>query len=158
PQTYSQSLPQTKGEGPATLLARAREVIGFTHAGNRVLHMHAITAEEQNYQSDRTYPPFFFSMSDEQIWFEPSVAVPRQQATTAWPGSGTLPASVTVDDGNQAQMIRGERTIPVSRRQAITRALNAWAVVADWSAADDVRISGTEVYRDYPRTVLVRGA
>jgi len=131
--------------------------MGFALATNRVLHMHAFTAAEQNFQSDRTYPPFLSAMSDQEIWFDPGDAVLRVQSKILFPGSGPLPASVTLDDGRHAEMVRGDRHVPISRRQATGRALSAWAVVADWSAAGDVRISGIEVYRDYPRLVLVRG-
>jgi hypothetical protein len=157
PHTYSQSRPQASGESPSALLARARDVMGFEVARNRVLHMHAITAAEQNYQSDRMYPPFFSAMSDEEIWFDPGDAVLRMQSKTIWPGSGSPPAEVTIGDGQNAEMVRGEAHVPISPRQVTGRALNAWAVVADWSAAADVRVAGTEVYRDYPRLVLARG-
>ena len=62
---------------PAAVLQRAREVMGFEHVANRVLHFRAITAAEQNYQSDRTYPPFFSAMIAQEIWFDPASAVLR---------------------------------------------------------------------------------
>jgi hypothetical protein len=37
-----------------------------------------------------------------------------------------------------------------------TRALDAWAVLADWRAAHDVRVVARCIYREYPRLVLER--
>jgi hypothetical protein len=156
-EAVAQGSQQPASEPSATaLLARAREVMGFAQATNRVLHARAITAAEQNFQSDRMYPPFFSAMSTEEIWFDPAAGLLRIQSQTTYPGTGPLPVSVSVDDGQHAEIIRAEGNVPVARRQALSRALSAWAVIADWSAASDVRHAGTEVYRDYPRVVLVR--
>jgi hypothetical protein len=130
--------------------------MGFERAGNRVVHARAITAAEQNFQSDRMYPPFFSIMNNEEIWFDPAHGVLRLQAQTMWPGAGPSPASISLDDGRHAEIVLAQGNVPVARRQALNRALSAWAVIADWSAANDVRQAGTEIYRDYPRTVLVR--
>jgi len=141
---------------PAGVLQRAREVMGFEHAANRVLHFRAIMAAEQNYQSDRTYPPFFSSMVSQEVWFDPASAVLRVQSETIFPGGGPSPVSTTLDDGKNAEAARGDSHVPIARRLATGRALNAWAVIADWSAATGVRALGQEVYRDYPRLVLAR--
>ena len=140
---------------PAALLAKAREVMGFAQVGNRVLHYHAGAAIEQNYQSDRNYPPFFSAISQQEIWLQPATGVLRVQAQATYPG-GSQPASVQVDDGVNVSVLRGEQQVPVSRRQATARNLSAWAVIADWSKASDVRIAGREAYRDYPRIILTR--
>lgn len=140
----------------STLLARARDVMGFGRVGNRVMHARAITAAEQNFQSDRMYPPFFSAMNNEEIWFEPAHGVLRTERQTIWPGTGPSPASISLDDGRCAETVGAKGNVPLARRQELNRALSAWAVIADWSAASDVRAAGTESYRDYPRTVLVR--
>ena len=149
------STPEDTQTAPA-LLARARDAMGFSHIGDRVLHSKAITASAQNYQSDRTYPPFFATMNEEEIWFDPGTGVLRVQSQGVFPGSGPLPVSTNIDDGTNVQVIRGERTTAIPRRQASSRYLNAWAVIRDWSAALDVRVAGSERYRDYPRIVLTR--
>jgi len=140
----------------SALLTRAREVMGLAHVTNKVLHAHAISAAEQDYQSDRTYPPFFSAMSNEEIWFDFANAVLRIQSQVVFPGTGPSPISVTVDDGQHAEIVREKGDVPLARSQAVRRSLNAWAVIADWSSASDVHQAGTEVYRDYPRTVLAR--
>jgi hypothetical protein len=132
------------------------EVMGFARVGDRVLDAHAIMSSEQTYESDRTYPPFFSSMNDQEIWFDPSDAVLGVESRSIFPGTGPTPVSVTIDDGKNAEAIRGEHSVAIARRQTAGRELNAWAVIADWSAANDVRSAGTETYRDYPRLVLAR--
>ena len=155
--TQEQSIAENEHKiNPSSVLLRAREVMGFEHAANRVLHFRAILAAEQNYQSDRTYPPFFSNMVAQEVWFDPASAVLRVQSETIFPGGGPSPASTTLDDGKNAEAIRGENNIPIARRQATGRALNAWAVIADWSAATGVRPLPPEIYRDYPRIVLSR--
>jgi len=155
--TQEQSIGQDeRTANPAAVLQRAREVMGFEHVANRVLHFRAITAAEQNYQSDRTYPPFFSAMIAQEIWFDPASAVLRVQSETTFPGGGPSPASTTLDDGKNAEALRGENHVPLARRQATGRALNAWAVIADWSGATGVRALSPETYRDYRRIVLSR--
>ena len=155
--TQEQSIAENEHKiNPSSVLLRAREVMGFEHAANRVLHFRAILAAEQNYQSDRTYPPFFSNMVAQEVWFDPASAVLRVQSETIFPGGGPSPVSTTLDDGKNAEAIRGENNIPIARRQATGRALNAWAVIADWSAATGVRALTSEIYRDYGRIVLLR--
>jgi hypothetical protein len=140
---------------PSALLANARHVMGFEHVAGGVIHYRAITADEQAYQSDRSYPPFFSAMYDGDTWFEPVTDVLRIQATATYPGS-TTPAMVTIDDGEHAATVRGDRVAPLSRRLARWRGLCAWAVVDDWSKDKGVRFSGYETFRDYTRAVLAR--
>ena len=142
---------------PAAVLARARDVMGFSKIQNRIIHYHAITASEQPYQSDRTYPPFFSAMSDQETWLDANSGVLRVQSQTIFPGAGPSAASITVDDGTNIQVLRGEQGTAISRAQAQGRYLSPWMVIRDWSVAKDVRIAGTENYRDYPRLVLERG-
>ena len=84
--------------------------MGFSHIANRVLYSKAVTLSEQNYQSDRTYPPFFAAVNDEEIWFDPGNGVLRVQSQGIFPGSGPLPVSTNIDDRTTVQLIRGERT------------------------------------------------
>jgi len=141
--------------GPSAVLLRARNAMGFDRVGDRVLHAKGIRANEENYQSDRTYPPFFSAMSEEDIWFDPATSVLSIQSRVTFPGNGPSPPATIVDDGTNAAM-SGDSPVPVARRLATSRGLNAWAVVADWSRATDVREAGTETYRDYERIVLGR--
>src|SRR5262249_3805415 len=62
---------------PAAVLGRAKSVLGFDRAAQRVIHYHAVAADEQNYQSDRTYPPFFSAMQVKEGWFDARSGVER---------------------------------------------------------------------------------
>jgi hypothetical protein len=144
------------GPDPSAILARARQVIGFAVAKGRVLHVHAATAVEQPYQSDRTYPPFFSNFGIQDTWFAVDTRVQRVHQTDFFPGTGPTAERVFLDDGLHAAIIQAGKTVPIHRRQAESRYLDAWAVVADWSAAPNVHVVGTENFRDYPRVVLER--
>ncbi len=152
---------------PARLLAHAREVMGVASgqpASTRVIHYRASAAREQNFQSDRTYPPFFAAMAEQEIWFDPNSGVMRTQGTTVFPGSGPSPSPTSIDDGVHAVVLvakagqSGQESRPIARSQATARNLNPQAVIVDWSAAKDVHVVGMDTYRDYPRIVLARGA
>ncbi|HEX8108548.1 MAG TPA: hypothetical protein VF516_12530 [Kofleriaceae bacterium] len=140
---------------PAAALASAREALGFARAGQSVIHYRAQTAAEQNYQSDRSYPPFFSAMTVKEAWFDPASGVERAALETTYPGSPASLQVVAGDAGRAFAMTKdGARPLPFSAVRA--RYLNPWAVIADWSAARDIRSGGREPYRDYKRLVLIR--
>lgn len=141
---------------PSAILYRAREVMGAARVGQQIVHYHSLAAVEQNYQSDRTYPPFFSAMQVREAWFDPSTGVERSSTATTFPGNGQLAAQVALTDANRAfGMVRDTLTV-LPRGSMLARNLNPWLVVADWVAAGDVRSIGTESFRDYERLVLRR--
>ncbi len=141
---------------PAALLVRAKEVMRFTHVGQSVVHYHSVSATEQNYESDRTYPPFFSMMQAKESWFDPSTGVERVSEQTTFPGGGPSPAQVVITDATRAFGLAGESLKILPATSLRTRWLNPWAVVRDWAAAGDARFVGREPYRDYARIVLAR--
>ena len=152
----AQSAASSGGEASATILARARKVMLVGRADGSVLHYRAVSASEQNYQSDRTYPPFFSSMDIEEGWFDPQSGIERIGTLTTFPGYTAPQPRVVVTNGKGAfSFAEGHwSAMPPSFLQS--RNLDPWAVVADWIAAENVRYAGTEMYRDYSRDVLVR--
>ncbi len=136
-------------------LKRASEAMGFDRVGGRIIHYHSAYSDQQNYQSERYYPPFFDAMITSENWFSPRSGVLRTTTKTTYPGGGPPPAQ-TLYDGNTGVTIRGDRPVPVPRSQLGIRNLDAWAVIYDWLHASDVRVAGRETYRDYPRVVLAR--
>jgi|GEM_PF-781038 len=141
---------------PGAVLTRAKEVMGFARSGQSVIHYRAVAAAEQSFQSDRTYPPFFSTMLIREGWFDPQSAVERVSVQTTFPGNGPFPAAVMFTDAKRAFGLAKEKLNALPRTSMQLRYLNPWTVIADWSAAGDVRFAGREVYRDYPRVVLVR--
>src|SRR3954468_19438866 len=87
-QAAAQSATQPDAADARTWLARARQVMGFAAVGDRGIPPHAGMAAEQNYQSDRTYPPFFSAMSSVESWYAPSTGVERVSGQMVFPGTG----------------------------------------------------------------------
>jgi hypothetical protein len=137
-------------------LARAREVMRFAHADRSVIHYRAVAAAEQNYQSDRTYPPFFSAMNVNEAWFDPQTGVDRVSTQTTFPGGGSFPPQVTLRDATRAFRPAEKNLNPLPAASMQSRYLNPWAVIRDWAAADDARVVGRAPYRDYVRIVLAR--
>ncbi|MGH9499377.1 MAG: hypothetical protein ACRD3L_09570 [Terriglobales bacterium] len=147
--------PDSEPESPASLLAHAKDAMRVARIGSSVLHYHAVAAAEQNYQSDRTYPPFFSAMEVKEAWFDPRTGVERMSTETTFPGGGPSPAQITLTDAARAFRADAQLTIlPASSLRE--RYLNPWAVVTDWVAAGNARFAGREPYRDYSRIVLSR--
>src|SRR6266496_1480738 len=76
------------------LLADARKVMGIAAVHHRIMHFHAAAAVEQPYQSDRSYPPFFSTMSSQELWFDIDSSVQRISETYVFPGAGAIPEVV----------------------------------------------------------------
>jgi hypothetical protein len=142
--------------GANAVLQRAREAMGFSRVGDKIIHLHAVSGTSENYQSDRTYPPFFLQMQVIESWLDPKSGVERLSTQAVWPGSGPLPAQTTVDAAEITFAIRNDKPSALPRSSTQSRKLDAWAVIADWSAAADVRAAGVQTYRDYSRVVLSR--
>jgi len=140
---------------PAAALARARQAMGIQKTDDRVIHFHAVFADQQNYQSDRTYPPFFDTMTTAEVWFQAGTGIERVVSETTFPGGGA-PASTSIYNGEGGFLLGKSGASRMAQSQLRIRDLNAWAVIVDWSHADHVRAGRDEVYRDYPRIVLTR--
>jgi hypothetical protein len=141
---------------PASLLAHAKEVMRFARVGQSVIHYRAVAASEQNYQSDRTYPPFFSAMEVKESWFDPGTGVERVTTQTTFPGGGPSSPQVTLTDMTRVFGLAEEHVNPLPATFMQSRCLNPWAVIRDWAAAGDARLVGPEPYRDYVRIVLTR--
>ncbi|HTS10708.1 MAG TPA: hypothetical protein VMH00_01195 [Candidatus Limnocylindrales bacterium] len=137
------------------LLARARDVMGLEKTADKILHVKISGATFQNYESDRTYPPFFSYFARVETWFDPKTGTVRTDSQTAFAG-GEGPVSTTFSSADETVILANGKAIPVPKRSLQMRNLAAWAVIADWMAASDVKFSGREEYRDYLRAVLTR--
>jgi hypothetical protein len=140
---------------PSALLARAKDVMRFPRVGQSVIHYRSVAAAEQNYQSDRTYPPFFSAMEVKESWFDPATGVERVSTQTSFPG-GAGPAQVTLTDATRAFASAKDHLNIMPATSMQSRYLNPWAVIHDWTASGDARFVDREPYRDYVRIVLAR--
>lgn len=129
--------------------------MGLARIGESVIYYRAVTAVEQNYQSDRTYPPFFSAMEVKEGWFDPHGGVERVSTETTYPGGGS-PAQVTLTDAKRAFALVNNQLRVLASSSMQSRYLSPWTVILEWMAAGDARIAGREQYRDYQRIVISR--
>ena len=147
--------PRPQGTSPEALLQRAWEVMGGAFVNGMLVHYRASASLSQNYQSDRMYPPFLDFFQQQESWFSPQTAVERTTVQSSYPLAKPQ-TSVLLTDANRAFSVRDNGPQALPRYAMQPRYLNPWLVIADWLKAGGTRVAGTEVYRDFPRTVLVR--
>ncbi len=149
--------PAPAGATAADHLGRAMRVMGVPGDGS-ILRFTSAGRTVQNFQSDRTYPPFFSAMQTAETWYDPASRAERASIAWLYPRGGA-PARVSITDARsvwleqQDQLTEFPAFDPFSRPQ---RDLNPWSVVGDWIAAADARVAGTCPYRDDDRLVLER--
>jgi hypothetical protein len=150
--------PARDGLPAAAWLERATQATGMHGVRGRVVRYRGVDGVEQNYQSDRTYPPFFSAFTSRDVWFDPASGVERFTSRTMDVGQEiTGPALLNVPSATY--LVRDSQLSPapqLHRAALLARPLDAWAVLHDFSAATDVMVEGRCVYRDYPRVVLRR--
>jgi len=141
-------------------LARAWEAMGVDRERGRILAYHATTGTEENYESDRTYPPFFSAFERREGWFDPATGLDRSRSQVIFPGaSGGSSGFDRLTTGRATWMARDTAVRPAASIQldAIAgRRLNPIAVVRDWRRDREAVVGGRCHYRDYERVVLER--
>ncbi|MBI3787182.1 MAG: hypothetical protein HY276_02905 [Ignavibacteriales bacterium] len=154
-QPHGKSVKATSNDAQS-LINRAIEAVGINRAQEKILHYHTMEGTEQNYQSDRTYPPFFSAMFSRELWLDPSTIAERSASTMVFPGSGPGQARSVLTGTSATYAVRDTNLTPVPEAFAPMRKLNAWAVLLEWKQANDVHVDKPQYYRDYWRDVLVR--
>lgn len=140
------------------LLARGLESAGIARLGRPALGLRLIETVSQDFQSDRTYPPYVQEGRSARFWYIPD----RQLETTigvALDPFGERPLFSAWSTATGSWMKRDTVYQPfpaLHRFTAITRPLNAWAVLADWASGARPTINGRCTVRDFPRLRLVR--
>lgn len=147
------------GVSAAQVLERGWRSAGLASTGDRVVHVSAADHEQQDYQSDRAYPPYFVNAVAREVWFDPRTGAERTAATMTGQGTGPAPAGQMLVSARAAWGLRDTLAVPLPTAmdgaQAL-RPLDAFAVLHDWRSAPDVRVAGRCVARDYPRIALTR--
>ncbi len=155
-QASGQADAEATRKDPVALLERAKVAMQFARVGQSVIHYRAVAASEQNYQSDRTYPPFFAAMEVKEEWFDLRTGVARVNIQTTFPGQGPTPSQAMLTDSTRAFGLIEQNLKPLPGSFVRSRYLNPGAVIFDWAAAGNARFVGSEKYREYVRIVLVR--
>lgn len=137
-------------------LRGAEEAMGAS--GPRPLRFRAVQRTVQDFQSDRTYPPFFASFDIQEITYDPTTGAEHTEGRFVYPRMGPGGPTARVATPDAAFVVRDGELVPApfllanGRR---TRRMNPWAVVRDWFAgADSVRVAGLCDWRDQLRLVL----
>lgn len=140
---------------PADVLRRAAEAVRLH--GDGVLRVRAWRSQTNDFQSDRTYQPFFSSFQSLETFFDPrAAALATRSRASAFPRFEAAASPALMLSGPWAAWgIRDTLRAPAGV-QAETRSLDPHAVLADFLADDGVRLRGACRFRDYPRLGLVR--
>ncbi|MEO8202004.1 MAG: hypothetical protein ABI679_15840 [Gemmatimonadota bacterium] len=147
------------GEGvAAALISRAIAAVKIPSEPGTRLRVKSIQSTLENYQSDRTYPPFFSLFGQMVQWYDPATGVQRIEIQRgSFPGF-EVPAHALLIGRKAMWLVRDTNTIaaPDFSAGATERSLNPWAVLSDFRESSDVSVIGRCQYRDYPRIALTR--
>jgi hypothetical protein len=92
-------------------------------------------------------------------WLDLGTGVERYAVRTTFPGLDAAPGVTILETEVTAAVARDSTTRPSPGARAtalVSRGLNPWAVLLDWSADSTVRVIARCPYRDYDRVVLGR--
>jgi hypothetical protein len=150
----------TPASGDASAaIGRAWQAAGLDRASGRIVHATSTDVTQQNFQSDRPYPPFFSMMTQGERWFDLNARTERTQTRMTGLGTGGAPMTTILASEQATFFVRDTlvRALPaLFANSAASRAMSAWAVLADWRAASDAKVVSRCVYREYPRLVVER--
>ena len=149
------------GLDAAALLARADSAMQVDRAAGKALHWIGVRSTLENYQSDRTYPPFFSTFTSEEGWYDAGAGALRERGQTWYMSYGVNPSPEILSGPGATWLVRDTslRALPALRATGgQARRLEPWAVIHDWRAGPSASVEGECVYRDYPRLVLARTA
>jgi hypothetical protein len=140
------------------LLQDAARAMGTGRVGAGTLHLRMSEATLEDYQSDRTYPPFFLGFTARETWFQPASGVARHASRISFPfNAGDFPPLLSGPTATYLIQDTLVRPAPSAHGGALTlRGLDPWAQLADWTRGRAVTVHGRCAVRDFPRTVLER--
>jgi hypothetical protein len=150
--------PLAAGLEPASLLRDMGRAMGVERVGVGTLHLRMTDATLEDYQSDRTYPPYFLGFTTRETWYRPGTGVARHASRISFPfNAGDFPPQLSGPNATFQARDTLVRPAPSAQGGALSlRGMDPWAQLYDWSHSGAVRLGGRCVVRDYPRTVLER--
>jgi len=152
--------PAPAGLASAALLERADSAMQAERAAGKVLHWIGMRGTANDYQSDRTYPPFFLSFNSEEGWYAPATGAIRSRGQIWYIGGfGANGAPELLSGAAATWVVRDTSLVAVPAARSMgdaMRRMDPWALIRDWRTGTPVTGEGRCVYRDYPRTVLAR--
>jgi hypothetical protein len=142
----------------STVLRRAATQVGLSALDNHALHVHGFDVESQDYQSDRSYPPYLSAVERLDYWYSPASHV-QQRAAGLSMANNDVSLPTTLGTETASYVLRDTALVPSEATHSAMfpfRPLDAIAVLGDWMASGGVRVAQRCSYRDYPRLVLER--
>jgi len=136
-----------------SVVHRSISSLGLDRIAGRVRVSPATSVISMKFQPDRMYPPYLRQTTNYTIATDFERGTQRVEQAF---GQNTMSF---VSDGARRVMYspRGAQLIAArTGNTADERAIDPWLVLADWKAANDLRVVGECYYRDYWRTVLAR--
>ena len=147
----------TRGMGDAAaLLDSAKRAMGVPESGTLVMDTRGRSL--QDYQSDRTYPPFFSAMIVAEHRYDAATGAEQVVENVLFPRGGPPPRTLVLDH-RSTWFERGGSLTEVGaahRFFRLYRDMNPWAITDDWRSDGSARAIGTCLYRDHDRVVLER--
>ncbi|HEY9428813.1 MAG TPA: hypothetical protein VIR34_16760, partial [Gemmatimonadaceae bacterium] len=143
----------------AAVLDHAWRAAGVDRASRSVARWTVTDAAQQNFQSDRPYPPFFSYEVRRELWLAPATGVERASLQMAGLMVPERPAMTMLSTEHAAFMVQDTLVQPLPALYGSSvgsRPFDVWAVLHDWRAAKDAKVVARCVYRDAPRTVIER--
>lgn len=144
----------------AAVLRRAADVMGMTASAGRILRINGTDIVTHDYESDRPYLPYLLQPSRFTEWFDPTSGADRTSTSESMVGGYQYGGTTTLGSRIASYAVNDTTIVPSTALHGqldVVRPLNAWAVVADWIAWGDARVTQTCDLREYPRLVLTRG-
>jgi hypothetical protein len=155
-QTATGCLPAT-GDARA-LLARGIDAAGIKRLDRPALGLSLIETASQDFQSDRTYPPYLQEGRSAHLWYFPDRQLETTTGVALDPfGERPIFSAWSTAKGSWVRRDTVYQPFPgLHRFIGLTRPLNAWALLADWESGPAPSITGRCMVRDFPRLRLVR--
>jgi hypothetical protein len=137
------------------VIERAINALGLPSVGTGVRTSTVSDVLNMPYQSDRMYPPYLWTSRELRLAMDWSGGLHRSE-------QGTAPNAVAfVSDSARRAVVTSRAALILPLRQPgllDERAMDPWAVLADWRQAPNMRVVEECLFRDYWRTVLARNA
>jgi hypothetical protein len=135
---------------PASLLRDMGRAMGVGRVGAGTLHLRMTDATLEDYQSDRTYPPYFLGFTARETWYRPGTGVARHASRISFPfNAGDFPPQLSGANATFQARDALVRPAPSAHGGALgLRGMDPWAQLYDWSHGSAVSLRGRCVVRD----------
>jgi len=155
--TMTLDLPRCMGGNADAPDALRRAALAVGLRGEGMLRVRGWRATVNDFQSDRSYQPFFSSFQSLETFFDArGGGLATRVRGGAYPGFESQGSPFLQLSGPWASWVIRDTLVRAAGTGADARPLDPHAVLADFIADRSVTVRGSCPYRDYPRIGLVR--